>query len=316
MLIGSMAIMGERSFAQENFPTKPLTLLVGFPPGGVSDTAARAIAPGASECLGQPVTVQNKPGAGGTIAIDFVVNSKPDGYTLINAGTSTLAYGMYTKGVKWGPKDFTLILGHSAYNYAFVGRADAPWKNFDEWVAYVRKNPGFKYGTYGALGTMHIVMEWTAKRLNLKLVPVHFKGDSPGIRALLGGHIQAHCAAGGHAAQVKAGKLRTILQVSGEPVDKDAASVGRLRVVLPDAPLDVVDLPIGVFGPKGIPPATRDKLVRCIKKATVDNPKFIKTHQLMNLPVTYYDPDEVQTRLFEVYERFGKLMKELGLERK
>jgi len=308
-------IIGGISFAADNFPSRPISLLVGFPPGGVSDAAARAIAPVSSECLGQPVTVINKPGAGGTVAIDYVSKSKPDGYTLINAGTSTLGYGMYTKGVSWGPKDFTIILGHSVYNYAVVIPADAPYKNFDEWVQYVRKNPGFKYGTYGALGTMHIVMEWIAKRLNLELVPVHFKGDSPGVKALLGGHIQAHCAAGGHAAQVKAGKFRTLLQMSGEPVDSDAKSVARLEDVLPDAPLDVVGLPIGVFGPKSISPSVRAKLHECFKKA-IESPMFIRAHEVMNLPVKYYSPEEMKRRLLEVHDSFGKLMKELGLERK
>jgi tripartite-type tricarboxylate transporter receptor subunit TctC len=310
------AMMLEKPFAQEAFPTKPITVLVGFPPGGPADITARSYAPAASKLLGQPVIVLNKPGAGGTVAIDTLAGSKPDGYTLVEAGLSTLAYGMHTQGVSWGPKDFTIILGHTLYNFAVVIRSDAPWKSFDEWVQYVRENPGFKYGTYGALSTMHIMMEWIAKRLNLKMVPVHFPGDAPGMTSLLGGHIQAQLVAGTHASLIKAGKLRTLLQVTSEPVDADAKSVARLKNVLPDAPMELVKFPRGIFGPKGMPVAIQEKLNETFMKASVENPEFIKTHQLMNMAVEYHGPKELQEGLQELYEDFGKILKNLGLERK
>lgn len=314
--LGLLAMILEKPSAQEVFPTKPITLLVGFPPGGPADITARSYAPAASKLLGQPVVVLNKPGAGGTVAIDFLASSKPDGYTLVDAGLSTLAYGMHTQGVSWGPKDFTVILGHTLYNFAVVIRSDAPWKNFDEWVQYVREKPGFKYGTYGALSTMHIMMEWIGKRLNLKLVPVHFPGDAPGVTSLLGGHIQAQLVAGGHASLIRAGKLRTLLQVTSEPVDADTKSVARLKNVLPDAPMELVGLPRGIFGPKGLPVPIQEKLNEAFKKATVENPEFIRTHQLMNMAVEYHDPKELQEALIKLYEDFGKLLKSLGLERK
>jgi tripartite-type tricarboxylate transporter receptor subunit TctC len=315
-LFATFIMPGEKLIAQEVFPSKPITLLVGFPPGGVSDIAARALTPAASKYLGQPVVVLNKPGAGGTLAVDFLANSKPDGYTLMNAGSSTLAYGMYTEGVSWGPKDFTVILGHSNYNRAIVMRADAPWKNFDEWVQYVKQNPGFKYGAYGYLGSMHVMMEWIGKRLGLKMIPVHYKGDADGITALLGGHIQIFLSGGGHVPLVKAGKLKTLLQEVGDPVDQDPKAVARLKEVLPDAPMEVVALPIGIFGPKGIPVPIQAKLQQTLKKATVENPEFIKVHQQMNMQIEYHDPKELQAILNKAYENFGTLMKDLGLERK
>jgi tripartite-type tricarboxylate transporter receptor subunit TctC len=306
----------EKPYAQETFPTKPITVLVGFPPGGPADITARSYAPAASKLLGRPVVVLNKPGAGGTVAIDTLAGSKPDGYMLVDAGLSTLAYGMHTQGVSWGPKDFTIILGHTLYNFAVVIRSDAPWKSFDEWVQYVRENPGFKYGTYGALSTMHIIMEWIAKRLSLKMVPVHFPGDAPGMTSLLGGHIQAQLVAGAHTSLIRAGKLRTLLQVTSEPVDPDPKSVARLKNVLPDAPMELVKFPRGIFGPKGMPTAIQEKLNEVFKKATVENPEFIRTHQLLNMVVEYHDPKELQEGLQGLYESFGNLLKSLGLERK
>jgi tripartite-type tricarboxylate transporter receptor subunit TctC len=317
VLLGGFSIFVEKSFSQESFPVKPITLVVGFAPGGVTDIVARALAPAASKYLGQPVVVVNKPGAAGTLGIDYLINSKPDGYTLIHQGLVSLAYGSHTMGVSWGPNDFTLLIGHSIYNFAAVVRSDAPWKNFDEWVEYVRQNPGFKYGVFGALSTPHIIMEWIGKRLGLKLVAVHFSGGDPqGISNLLGGHIQLHCAGGGHAAQVKAGKLRSLLQFIGEPIDSDPKTVARLKEVFPDSPLEIVGLPAGEFGPKGIPASVQGKLHDAFYKATIENPEFIKTSKLMNLGVEYHNPKELQETLTKAHENYGKLIKSLGLERK
>jgi len=317
VLFSLIPIFAEKTFSQETFPVKPITLVVGFAPGGVTDIVARSLAPAASKYLGQPVMVVNKSGAAGTLGIDFVVNAKPDGYTIIHQGLVSLAYGSHTQGVSWGPKDFTLIIGHSIYNFAAVVRSDAPWKNFDEWVEHVRRNPGFKYGVYGALSTPHIIMEWIGKRLNLKLVAVHFPGgDPPGISNLLGGHIQLHCAGGAHAAQIKAGTLRSLLQFVGEPIDSDPKTVTRLKDVFPDSPLEIVGLPAGEFGPKGIPPSIQEKLHDAFHKATIENPDFIKTSKLMNLGVEYHSPKELQETLSKAHESYGKLIKSLGLERK
>jgi len=306
----------EKTFSQETFPSKPITLLSPWPPGGVSDTVARLTTTRASQSLGQQVVVVNKPGAGGTLAIDFLAGSKPDGYTVLSGGLGALAYSLYTHGVSWGPKDFSLILGYYIYNYSVVIRSDAPWKNFNEWVQYVKQNPGFKYGTYGNMTTHHVIMEWIAKRLDLKLVPVHFAGDTPGITSLLGGHIDAQCIAGGQISLFKAGKIRTLLQMFGEPVDIDPKIVTRFKDVLPDAPLEVLGIPAGVFGPKGIPDSIQARLHEAFKKGSVENPEFVQMLQSMNLTPEYHDPKELQKVLTKAYEDFGKLIKSLGLERK
>ncbi|MCX5817225.1 MAG: tripartite tricarboxylate transporter substrate binding protein [Proteobacteria bacterium] len=300
--------------AAPDFPTKPITLYVGFPPGGVAGNSARAIAPGAQEVLKQSVVVEHKPGAGGTVAADFVVHSNPDGYTLINAGTSTLAYSMFTEGVKWGPKDFSVILGFTAFNYALVVPANAPYKTFDEWVKYVKEHPGYKYGTYGPLSTMHVLMEWIAKEMNLKIIPVHFKGDAPGIAAVLGGHIQAYAAAGTHVAQVKAGKLRTILQVSGESKDADPKSVTRFKERFPKAPHEVFVLPIGIFGPKGIPGPVKAKLTEAFKKAAKTE-TCARALSQMAMTVEIVEPDQLEKDLVSAQENLAKIVRDLGLKR-
>jgi tripartite-type tricarboxylate transporter receptor subunit TctC len=312
LAIGLFMVMP--GFAAQDYPNKPINLYVGFPPGGVAGNTANAIAPGAQDLLKQPVVVQYKPGAGGTIAADFVVHSEPDGYTLINAATTTLAYSMYTEGVKWGPKDFSVIIGYTAPNFALVVPADAPWKTFDDWVKYVREHPGFKYGTYGPLGAMHVLMEWLARELNLKLTPVHFKGDAPGIAAVLGGHIQLYVASGSQCAQVKAGKLRTLLQVSGEPRDANPKVVARFKDRFPKAPHEVFNLPFGVFGPKGIPAPVKARLAEAFRKAAKTEACDRALSQ-MNMTVEIVEPEQLEKDLVSANEKLGKLFQELKLKR-
>ncbi|MCB2192057.1 MAG: tripartite tricarboxylate transporter substrate binding protein [Deltaproteobacteria bacterium] len=314
LAVGAM-LLGGAAQAADTFPNKPVNIYVGFPPGGVAGNSARAIGTPAAKFLGQPTAIMHKPGAGGTLAVSYVSEQEPDGYTLINAGTSTLATAMFTKGVKWGPNDFTMILGYTAFNFALVTRADAPWKNFDEWVDYVRKHPGFKYATYGALGTMHLFMEWLAKELKLDMVPVHFKGDSPAVAALLGGHLQIYCGAGGQAPHVKAGTLRTLLQISGEPKDANAKDVPRLSQKLPKAPVELFTLPIGIFGPKGMSASVAAKLTEAFTKAA-KAPECAKALQQMNMNVKIVGPEELHKNLVAGQKQFGALIKELKLKRK
>ncbi len=300
--------------AADKFPSQPINLYVGFPPGGVAGNSAHAIATPAAEFVGQPTVIINKPGAGGTLAVSYVSEQAPDGYNLINAGTSTLATAMFTEDVQWGPGDFTMILGYTAFNFALVARADAPYKTFDEWVAYVRAHPGYKYADYGALGTMHIFMEWLNRELDLKMTPVHFKGDNPGVTAVLGGHVAVYCGAGGQAPHVKAGTLRTLLQISGEPLDANSDTVARLLVKFPKAPVDAFTLPIGIFGPKGIPAPVRDKLTAAYTKAA-QSQACVTALKQMNMTVNIVSPEELEKKLKLGHEQFKQLTTELGLKR-
>lgn len=269
----------------------------------------------ASKILGQPVVISYKPGAVGTIAADFLVNSKPDGYTIMEYQGSSVAFRKITHGVTWGPKDFTFILGHTAFNYSIGIRADAPWKNFDEWVQYVKEHPGFKYATFGALSTPHIIMEWMGRRLGLNIIPLHTKGSAESIPMLLGGHVQAVMCSGGQAPQIKAGKMRTLLQITEEPLDADPKPITRMKDVFPDAPLNIARVPIGIFGPKGIAEPIRARLSEVFKKATVENPDFIRSQETMNIPVRYYEPKELEELFPKAQQEFEKLFRSLGLDK-
>ena len=167
-------------------------------------------------------------------------------------------------------EDFAPIIGYARMNIAFICRADAPWKTWDEWVAYARSNPGAKYGTWGANGGAHLAMEWMSRQENIKVKPVHFKGDSAGITNLMGGHIEIYGAAGSHASLVKSGKLRTLLQLSGIPTDPDTKSVSFFADKYPNGPIHYMSAPFAVFGPKNIPEDIRNKLTAAFRAGAQD----------------------------------------------
>lgn len=313
---GFMLVSLEKAFPDEPFPTRPITLLIGYPPGGPADVTARSFNTEAGKILGQPVVILSKPGAVGSIALSALSSSKPDGYTLIEISSTAVATAMHTLGVNWDLRDFTPILGHTIYNLTLVVRSDAPWKNFGEWVQYVRKNPGFKVGDFGHSGNVHILVEWLAKRLDIKLVPVHYRGDSEAVTSLLGGHIQMCSSGVADVPLIKAGRLKTLLLLSGEPADPDPKSVSRLREVMPDAPAELAESVGGILAPKGLPPSLQAKLHEVLKKATIDSPECARMHALANMRLKYFAPADWQSYLIRSADTFGKAMKYVGLERK
>lgn len=311
--IVSIVIIVNFSIAQEKYPLKPVNLVVGFPAGGLSDIQARAISPVLSKELGEPVIVVNKPGAAGTLAVNYIANSKPDGYTIMSAGFIGNVTAPYMFEVNWNPEDFTYIMGHSNYNFAICVRADAPWKTFQEWVEYVRKNPGFKFGTYGYLTPMHIMIEWIGRELGLKLVHIPYTGGAPGLVALLGGHIDVYGSGGTHIPQVKGGKLRTLLQIKGKCADPPGVKVQYINEFFKNAPLDIVDLPMGIFGPKGMSDSIVQRLTEVLKKSTIENNDFLKANEILNLDVEYMPANEVVKLVKGSYGVYGRLIKDLNL---
>ncbi len=314
--IGSVVLivlLGGFSFAAEEYPTKPVNMVVGFPAGGMMDIQVRALAPRLSKELGQPVIIVNKPGAGAVLAINYVANSKPDGYTIMNAGLVGNVTGPYMFEVHWHPEDFTYIMSHSSYNLAFLVKKDAPWKTFQEWIDYAKKNPGFKYGTWGVMTPLHVLMEWIGKELGLKLVHIPYAGGLTGLTALMGGHIEICTSAGTHIPLVKGGKLRTLLQVKGRIADPPGTKVQYINEIFKNPPIRAIDLPVGIFAPKGVPAPIVHKLSEALKKSTIDNPDFIKANEGINLDVEYISPAETVKAVKEGYIELGKLIKELNL---
>jgi tripartite-type tricarboxylate transporter receptor subunit TctC len=201
--------------ASAQFPNRPIHLVVPYPPGGLVDTMARTVQEPLSAALGQPVIVDNKPGAAGAIATRFVAQSPPDGYTLIfgNNGPSALL-PLIQKDAGYDPiADFTPITMVATAPMIIVIHENTPAKNLKEFIAYARQNPGtVAYSTAGVGSLGHLTSELFAQMAGIKLVHIPYKGSAPAVMAVLEGEVKMYLSSPSDtlSAGIKAGKVRLV----------------------------------------------------------------------------------------------------------
>ena len=204
------------AIAQGSWPTRSITMIVPFPPGGLADLVARPVAEAMSRELGQPVVIENKAGAGGGIGMSLAAKSKPDGYTMVMALSSLTvlpeAEVVLGRTPMFGLNDLRPVARYTADPTVLAVRAESPWKSVQEFVDDARKRPGaINYGSSGNYGTMHVPMEILAQVSGSKLTHIPFTGAGPAVVALLGGQIDAVSTGPATVLQhVKAGKLRVL----------------------------------------------------------------------------------------------------------
>jgi tripartite-type tricarboxylate transporter receptor subunit TctC len=260
------------AFAQEDYPTRPITMLVPFPPSGVADAVGRPVAEAMGRYLKQAVIVENKGGAGGGIGMAQVAKSKPDGYTVLMALSSLVVLPEADKVLKRTPlfqlDQLKPIARFSADPTVLVVNADSPWKTYAEFIAFVKNNPAkVSFGSSGNYGTMHVPMEQLKVATATHMLHVPYTGAGPAVMALLSGQIEALSTGPASVMQqIKAGKLRALAHW-GE---------GRLTA-MPDVPsLKELGVPIayaqwaGLFVPANTPPAVVEKLRQAAKFAATD----------------------------------------------
>jgi tripartite-type tricarboxylate transporter receptor subunit TctC len=254
--------------AQGSYPVKPVTLIVPWPAGGSTDIAMRAIAEAAAKHLGQPIVVENRAGASGTLGAAALASTvKPDGYTISQMPITVVRLPLMQK-TTWDPvKDFSYIAQLSGYTFGVTTKADGPLKTWDDMVQYAKQNPGkVTYGTPGAGTSLHIGMEMIAARLGIKLTHVPFKGGAETNAAVLGGHtmLQADSSAWKPLVDGKQLRLLTIWTAERSKNWPDAPTLKELGLPF------VFDSPFGIAGPKGMEPAIVQKLQDVFKKALED----------------------------------------------
>jgi tripartite-type tricarboxylate transporter receptor subunit TctC len=219
--IGMIAASSQFAVAQDAYPNRPIRLLVGFAAGGATDTTFRKLAELAAKDLGQPIVVENRPGAGATLAPSTMAKTDaPDGYTIAAATAGLLRYP-YMQKVDWDPiKDFTWITGLGGYTFVLAVNADSPLKTTADFVAYAKKNPDvLTVATAGAGTTMHLLAEALAGMADVKITHVGYKGSSEAVTAILGGHTMATVdAIGTILPYVQSGKMRVLLSFDPQPV--------------------------------------------------------------------------------------------------
>jgi len=283
------------AWAQDAFPSHPITMIVPFPPGGAADLTGRPTAYAMEKVLKQRILVENKGGAGGAIGMAAVANAKPDGYTLLMALSSISiipeAEKLFGRKPPYEMNQLAPIALISADPTVLMVRADAPWKTAKEFIEDARKRPGkISYGSSGVYGTLHMAMEILGHASGTKLWHVPYTGAGPAVTALLGGHIDA-LASGPSAVigHIKGGKLRPLASWG----DKRLASlpdVPTFKELGYDAEFYIWS---GVYVPAATPPAVVQTLRAAVRQA-VQDPEFVTAMAKIETPVNYLDAPEFQ----------------------
>ena len=293
----------------QSFPAKPVKLVIAFPAGGPTDISMRVLADNASKILGQPVIVENKPGAGGTLPAQALQTAQPDGYTLaqIPLGVFRLPY---TTKINWDPvKDISYVLNVTGYAFGVVVPADSPLKTWTHFVAWAKANPGkLSYGSTGTMTSPHLTMELIAQKLGLELLHVPYKGSADLMQSILGGQIMAAADSTGFAPQVEAGKLRVLNTWGAERLAK-----------FPDAPtlkelgLDIVqNSPFGIGAPKGTPAPVVKRLHDAFKQA-MEQESYRTALARYDMVPMYMSTAAYQKFAQETFAREKALVEKLGL---
>ena len=288
LLLGA-GLLARPALAQPRFPERPIRLLVPWGAGGTTDVQMRAFAEQACKRLGQPVVVENKPGAGGILGAQALLNERPDGYVLSQMPISVLRTPYMSSKPPFDPlQDFTYISHLTGYLFGVVVRADAPWNSFAEFMDHAKKNPGkVNYGSPGVGTSLHITMEQIASQRGLDWVHVPFRGVADNLQALLGKQIDAVADSSGWGPMVLDGQLK-LLVTWGPQRAKRFPNVPTLQEV----GIDIVSTsPYGVAGPKGMNPAVVSILDKAFKEAVMD-PAHLAILDRYDMQPIYMGPED------------------------
>ncbi len=306
-----LALPGVPAKAQ-NFPTKPVTLVVPWPAGGATDRHLRVLADIASKHLGQPIVVDNKPGASGTLGPATVATAKPDGYTIVQLPITVFRLP-YMQKVSFDPKkDFSFIVNLTGYTFGTAVMATSPWNTWKEFLAYAKENPGkIRYGSPGAGTTLHITMEQIAKQMGIQWTQVPFRGEAEATAALLGDHVEAVALGAGLGPLVDAGKVRMLVVWTETRSPR-----------FPDSPTLVEEghklvsaSPYGLAGPRGMDPKVVKILHDAFQKSLGD-PAHTKTLNDLSQQMVYRNSADYSRFAMELIEEQQKIIKDLGLGQK
>lgn len=291
------------------YPEKPVTIIVGYTPGGTMDVTARAIAEAAKKYFPQPIAVINRPGGGGSIGAAETIQAKPDGYTVGLSNQETLTFLPHRSKLPYqSPEDYTSIITLVINNVLIAVKSTSPRENIREFMAYARANPGkVRVASSGIGTTQHVNLEQlrAAAKVNLHHVP--FAGAAEVIPALLGGHVEAMVSHPGNTLPYhQPGKVRVlaVFEKKRNPLFPDAPTFREIGYDL------IHETCYVIFGPKGIPPKTLSTLHDALKKG-MEDPVFIKPMETKGFIVFYEGPQELKNRLMRDYEINAKFAADL-----
>ena len=310
LLVAAVLSLGAWFAHAQTWPAKPVRIVLQFPPGGSTDAVARILAQSMSVSIGQPVIVENKPGADGAIAGEFVARAEPDGYTFFLAtNTPMMQVPLLKKNPPYDPvRSFTPVSLVGRYVYVLVTHPGVPAKDVQELLAYARNNPNkLAYGSYsGVTNLMHVQLN--AVKAEMNLIP--YKGEAPTVTDILGNHAQLTFATPASTLQhVKEGKLRALAvllptrsaQFPGVPTGAEAG-----------LPALKAGTWAALFGPAKLPPEITQRMSREINTA-LQKPDVRERIAALGFDLAGSSPDEMQAFMQDQLQAWAKAFKDAGM---
>jgi tripartite-type tricarboxylate transporter receptor subunit TctC len=298
------------AFAQQ-YPARPVKIVVTIPPGGAPDIAARLIAQKLTETLGQPFVVENRTGANGNVAGEGVAKSAPDGYTLLLAADSLIAINphLYSKMAFDTLKDLAPITTVASNQFFLSVNPDVPAKTFPEFIEHARKaNPPLHYAS-GGHGSQHqLGIEMLKQRAGINLTHVPYRGGAPAGTATVAGETQVVLAGASNAPLLRSGKLRGLATTGKKrsPLFPDLPTIGEFY---PDYDVTIW---LALFAPAGTPEPVVSRLREEVTKALADSDLRQKLNVTGALEPLSTTPAEFAALIRKDYEKYGKVVKDVG----
>jgi tripartite-type tricarboxylate transporter receptor subunit TctC len=297
----------------QDYPTRPIMLIAPYPPGASTDFLARVLRDPMSEALGQPIIIENRPGAGGTTATNGVVNAAPDGYTLLITVNAPVTMNRYLqKNFPFDPTAGLAPITNAAETSLFLAvNAAMPIKTVADLIAYGKQNPGkLSFGSAGIGSAHHIAGELINQKAGIAMQHIPYRGGGPAIQDLVAGHIPVSFGtAPAVLPQAAAGTIRII-----------AAAEAKRDPFLPDVPTVSETVPgvvtatwVGLFAPAGTPQPIIEKLNRAAV-AALRRPDVIEKLRLQGARAVGSTPDELGRLVRSEYEHWGKVIPSLGIQ--
>lgn len=291
-----------------DYPTRPVSIVVPFSPGGATDTLARLLAERMTDKLGQSVVVENKPGAGTMIASNYVARAKPDGYTLLMAASSLgIAPSVYAK-VDYDPiKDFTPISLIASVVHVLTVNPELPVKTVRELIDYAKANPGkLSYGSVGVGTSTHLEAEMFKNMADIDIAEIPYKGSAPALTDLVSGRIQVMFDAW---ASTRGFAQDNRVRVLAVTTDKPSPSVPGTPSISRDLPGFAAMPWLGLVAPAGTPPNVVNTLYKALDDI-VKEPAVVERFQALGLDVIGSDPKAFAQFIKEDIDTWGAVAKQ------
>jgi tripartite-type tricarboxylate transporter receptor subunit TctC len=293
------------------YPTRPIRVLIPQPPGGANDNIARVIGPPLGDALGQPLIVENRPGANGNLAMEIVARAPPDGYTLLLGADAQIVVNphFYSQLSFDTMKDLAPVASLVNTQMVLAANPALPVRNLQEFIDYARRaRPPLAYGSIGNGSLHHLVMEMLKQRAQIDLLHVPFKGGGPATIALLAGEISVAFGGNSVTGHVRAGKLRA-LAVAGKQRSAAFPDVPRLAEFYPG--FEVTPW-LALFAPAGVPGPVMTRLREATNTLLADPAMAERIRRVGGLEPYVSTPDEFAALLRAEYARYGEIVKAVG----